>query len=153
MFRLTAIFGLIAMLAACNEQDDGAAGLSEEDHRALLGQRETVWLASYGDADATRMEDILAEGFTITFPNGRRDTREDLVNGMNMEGREAGEVSHYTENRTITINGDTAILSGVFVSPGRGQRADIRMLYTDTWIWRDGEWKVLASQLATAPQG
>lgn len=150
MTRIAAPLGLfIALfigLAAC---DRGSSGMDEQTARDMLAQRETIWLASYGDADSTRMSGILADGFTITFPDGRQETRADLIGGLDQPGRTAQEVNHYTENRSVALNGDTAVVSGIYVSPGRGQRPDIRMRYTDTWIYRDGTWQVLASHLSS----
>jgi hypothetical protein len=56
---------------------------------------------------------------------------------------------HYTVDRSIRLIGRTAILTGVYVNPADGERAEQRARYTDTWMWIDGHWQVVASHLSS----
>lgn len=120
-------------------------------NRALddLDRIERAWLDAYDTGDREAMAQILAPGFTITFPNGRVDTRDDVLDGLTPNDAPTGP-SHYTEDRTIRILGNTAILTGIYVNPGGDGAPDARMRYTDTWMFLDERWQVVASHLSQA---
>ena len=56
-------------------------------------------------------------------------------------------VTHHTEDRMIRLIGDTAILSGIYVNPANPEPWH-RLHYTDTWMWLDDHWQVVASHLS-----
>lgn len=120
--------------------------------RVQLGQAERAWLDAYDADDRAAMAETLAEGFTIVFPDGTVETRDEVIAGLDPDpgGGGADSATHYTEDRTIRVLGDTAILTGVYVNPGGPGEPDIRMRYTDTWMWIDGRWRVVASHLSHA---
>ncbi|MDX1419218.1 MAG: nuclear transport factor 2 family protein [Rubricoccaceae bacterium] len=113
-----------------------------------LARLERAWLDAYDTGDREAMGQILAPGFTITFPGGRVDTRDDVLDGLTPNDAPTGP-SHFTEDRSIRILGTTAILTGVYVNPGGEGTPDTRMRYTDTWMLLDGRWQVVASHLST----
>jgi hypothetical protein len=118
--------------------------------RTQLDRAERNWLAAYHHNDPDAMRQFLADGFTITFPDGSVESKDDVVAGLDpSEGFEDGPM-HYTEDRTIRVMGRTAILTGVYVSPGDEGEPDDRYRYTDTWMWMDGRWQVVASHLSNA---
>ena len=127
---------------------------SPEQAREQLARAERAWLDAYDDDDHAAMGRFLAEGFTITFPDGTVETRQDVIDGLDPaeddDERDEDETSHYTEDRTIRVIGSTAILAGVYVNPGGSGGPDVRMRYTDTWMWLDGRWQVVASHLSAA---
>jgi ketosteroid isomerase-like protein len=117
--------------------------------RVQLDRAERAWLDAYDDNDREAMARFLADGFTITYADGEVETRADVLNGLDpSEGPDEGP-SHYTENRSIRVIRGTALLSGIYVSPGDDGEPDQRYRYTDTWMWIDGRWQVVASHLST----
>ncbi|MEM9937217.1 MAG: nuclear transport factor 2 family protein [Pseudomonadota bacterium] len=118
------------------------------DQEAQLALAERAWLDAYDTNDRLVMSATLAEGFTITFPDGRIDTRDDVINGLDPTDDPDDDPTHYTEDRTIRVIGNTAILSGVYVNPGDPGEADDKSRYTDTWMLIEGQWKVVASHLS-----
>jgi len=119
--------------------------------REQLDRAERAWLDAYVDDDREAMARILASGFTITFPDGSVQTRDAVIASLNPDEPPDDGPAHYTEDRTIRVIGTTAILSGVYVSPGDEDEPDTRARYTDTWMWLDGRWQVVASHLSQAP--
>ncbi|WP_412068796.1 nuclear transport factor 2 family protein [Rubrivirga sp. IMCC43871] len=116
------------------------------DAEAALAAAERAWLDAYDTNDRAAMADALADGFTITFPDGTVQTRDDVIGGLAPAPTAAEGPTHYTEGRQIRVLGDTAILTGVYVGAG----GETRMRYTDTWMWLDGRWHVVASHLSHA---
>ena len=119
------------------------------DAPAQLADAERAWLDAYVDNDREAMAEALADGFTIVFPDGTVQTRDDVIGGLVPGAPPSDGPVHFTEDRTIRVIGDTAILAGVYVSPRPDGTAG-RMRYTDTWMWLDGRWRVVASHLSQA---
>ena len=120
-----------------------------------LARAERAWLDAYDNDDRDMMSRLLADGFTITFADGTVRTRQDVISGLDPnEDSDAEEAeddsSHYTEGRMIRVIGRAAILSGIYVNPGDEGEPDVRMRYTDTWMWLDDRWQVVASHLSAA---
>ena len=142
--RLLVLCALLAVGCAPSPVSPGAPA----DARSALALAEDAWLQAYVDHDRDAMALALADGFTITFPDGSVQTRADVIGALR-PGSPADDTPHFTEDREIRVLGTTAILTGVYVNPGDG-RPDVRMRYTDTWMWRDGRWQVVASHLSAA---
>ena len=147
MSRTALIATLIALLTTA------PCAPARADAEAELARAETEWLAAYTLNDRDAMSEFLANGFTITFPDGRVDTRQNIIDSMDPERAgvppEEGRETHYTRDREIRLLGDTAILTGVYVAPSNdSDRPDLEWRYTDTWMRIDGRWRVVASGLA-----
>ena len=147
----------VLLLPACN--DTPASQSEAQDIEAIkqeLSRLEREWLDAYDNDDVEAMGRILADDFTITYENGEVVTKAQTVAGLTddddeddseEQGSEEEDRSHYTENVTIRVYGNTAILSGVYVNPNDDGEPDDRSRYTDTYIKIDGRWQVVASQL------
>lgn len=134
-----------SILAGCTSTRQAPQG---EKAEMQLARAEREWLDAYDTGDRKFMTEILADGFSITFPNGEIDSRQEVIDGLNPSSGPQDRQSHFTEGRQIRLIGNTAILTGVYVNPGNGTRPDRRSRYTDTWMWLDGRWKVVASHLS-----
>lgn len=119
--------------------------------RIQLDRAERAWLDAYVDDDREAMARVLASGFTITFSDGSVQTRDAVIVSLNPDEPPDDGPVHYTEDRIIRVIRTTAILSGVYVSPGDEGEPDTRARYTDTWMWLDGRWQVVASHLSEVP--
>ena len=124
------------------------AGSAVADVEEELAAAETAWLATYTENDPEAMAGFLADGFTITFPDGRVDLRADVIGGLD-PSRGTDDSPHFTRDRVIRVLGSTAILSGIYVDPSDdADRPDLQWRYTDTWMLIDGRWRVVASHLS-----
>ncbi len=141
--RLLALLLLLLCATAASAQ----SGPPPDSAQEALAHAERAWLAAYTENDRAAMARFLADGFTITFPNGVVQTKDDVVAGLAPGTPPSDLPAHYTENRTIRLIGGTAILTGIYVSP-RPDGSEGRMRYTDTWMWLDGRWQVVASHLS-----
>jgi hypothetical protein len=148
------VFALLAFVASVLTASPTAAQPvpSPDTARAQLDRAERAWLDAYVENDREAMARFLADGFTITYPGGRVLTRDSVIATLTPEEGTDDAPVHYTENRTIRLYGRTAILRGIYVSPGGEEEPDRRARYTDTWMWIDGRWQVVASHLSAIRQ-
>jgi ketosteroid isomerase-like protein len=118
-------------------------------------QLERAWLDAYENFDAEAMDRIVADDFTITFPEGGVQTKPELMKQIRApREKDAPPMKFVTENVQSRAYGETVILMGVVVTlferDGKPARAESR--YTDTYVKVGGSWKVVASHLSRVPK-
>src|SRR5215470_8023858 len=123
-----------------------------EDQLKALERR---WLDAYLKHDFNEMARIEADDFTITYPDGTVRTKPQEVEAQRQAAARPGDLSGTSavEDEHIRVYGNTAVLTGVFVS-NRGQQnpsTAFRARYTDVYVRRGGVWQVVASQLTALP--
>ena len=138
---------VVAVVAVTRAADDRSAA----EVKAL----ERAWLDAYEQFDAAAMDRIVADDFRITFPDGSRQDKAQLL-AMIRAPRDpsAAHLRFFTEEVEAKSRGDLVVLSGVVVTettPRGGTPTRERSRYTDTYVRRDGRWQVLASHLSNAP--
>lgn len=120
---------------------------AEDEVRKL----ERQWLDAYEQRDAEAMERIVADDFTITFPNGAMQTKPQLMSMIKSpRGGAQPRMRFYTEEVKSRAYGDTVILIGRVVTEyeREGKTVKEESRYTDTYVKRGGRWQVVASHLS-----
>lgn len=125
-------------------------GNAEQEVRKL----ERAWLDAYEQHDAKAMNAIVADDFIITFPDGTKQTKPQLMDSIKAPPNPANPQKFYTEDVQARVYGDTVILTGRVVSEFQrdGKPVKEQMLYTDTYVRRNGRWQVVASHLSNVAQ-
>jgi hypothetical protein len=129
----------------------GCARLGAEADRprpnaeAELRAAERAWLDAYDDHDVEAMRRIVGDEFQIVYQSGEVVDKAGTVAMLTPGQADDPATRQYTEDTTVRLYGDVAVLQGVYVSEGPGIVR--RSRYTDTWLWRDGRWQVVASHL------
>lgn len=119
-------------------------------------QLERAWLDAYEKFDADAMERIVSDEFAITFPNGKMQTKAQLMKMIRgPKPPSASPVRLFTEDVQARVYGTAVILRGRVVTEmqkdGQTQREESR--YTDVYVQTQGRWQVVASHLsALAPE-
>ncbi len=114
---------------------------------------ERAWLDAYEQNNVKTMDEIVAEDFIITFPHGQKQTKAQLMESIR-KPRPTGENSKFrTEKTEARVFGDTVVLTGHVIEESQraGKSKTERMLYTDTYVRREGVWQVVASHLSALP--
>jgi ketosteroid isomerase-like protein len=139
MLILTSSFTVGAQSKASVEQDE-------------VRKLERAWLDAYERRDVTAMNVIVADDFTITFPDGGMQTKTQIVESLKRPG--GASMKFFTENVRSRSYGDTVILIGIVISEWmqNGEKRSDRSRYTDTYVRRGGKWQVVASHLSNAPK-
>ena len=130
--------------ASSGHRQEGGA---EQQVRKL----ERAWLDAYEQSDAKAMETIVADDFTITFPDGSIQTKPQIMEMIKRPRNPATPpVKFYTEDVRARVYGDTVILLGRVVSEyvRDGKTVKEASRYTDTYVKRGGRWQVVASHLS-----
>jgi uncharacterized protein (TIGR02246 family) len=99
-------------------------------------------------ADVETLSQILADDYIQYNPAGEPSTRQQIL-----ENFRTGAIRYpsiVSTGRTIRLFGEMAVVHGSEddIVETRGQRSQVRYLYLDVLMKRDGKWKLVASQLA-----
>ena len=119
-----------------DNDEDQILALHEAGDKALMT----------GDLDV--LERIFADDYVQYNESGKAFTKQDVLN--NFRTGAIRYPSIVSTSRTIRLFGDTAVVHGSEsdeVEVG-GKRSEVRYVYLDVLQKRDGEWKLVASQLA-----
>lgn len=140
---------LVAAIPFCVGQSSASqASQAEQEVRKL----ERAWLDAYEQYDAKAMDAIVADDFTITFPDGSMQTKPQIIGSLKAPGNSASSsLKFYTEDVQSRVYNDTVvILMGrvvtEYVRDGKTMKEQNR--YTDTYVKRGGRWQVVASHLS-----
>ena len=120
-----------------------------------MRQLERAWLDAYEKFDAEAMDRIVADDFVITFPNGKMQTKAQLMKMIRSpRPPSAGPMRLFTEDVEARVyEDDTVILRGRVITEmqkdGQPQREESR--YTDVYVRNNDRWQVVASHLSALP--
>jgi ketosteroid isomerase-like protein len=113
------------------------------DDRAILEQLNRDYIASVQNSDVRRFDEILAEEFYCSNPDGSLVDRGEFLlqtaRPVTISGLEASDVK-------IRLFGDVAIIhGGTTYKAADGQAKAGR--YTDVWARRNGEWRAVSAHV------
>ena len=151
MLRRVTVLALLittsCILSLAQQAQQQSVSKAEDEVRKL----ERQWLDAYEQNNAEAMERIVADDFTITFPNGAIQTKPQLM-AMIKSPRRAGQsrMKFSTEDVQSRAYGDTVILIGRVITEYErdGKTVKEQSRYTDTYVQRKGRWQVVASHLS-----
>lgn len=145
MNRTTKLAIVVILLAA-------PFSVKAQDAAFDVRQLERRWLDAYERLDDKAMDTIVADDFTITFPDGTMQNKTQVIASLKPRTGASPTTSKFqTEEVQARVYGDTVILTGVVISEwfrdgkSAGKQA---MRYTDTYVKRNGKWQVVASHLS-----
>jgi uncharacterized protein (TIGR02246 family) len=151
MIRHLIVFTLLIAASFSNSPAQQAQQSKLTEAEEAVRRLEREWLDAYEQKDPEAMGRIVAEDFTITFPNGAMQTKPQLM-AMIKAPRRASEprMRFHTEDVSSRAYGDTVILIGRVVTEYErdGKPVKERSRYTDTYVRRNGRWQVVASHLS-----
>lgn len=106
--------------------------------------RERSWLDAAEHCDPAVMDDMLADDFVQTFPDGKRLNKADLM-VLVRDGHASGKHRpHLVTHDTVAHpHGDAVVLVGVVDAIDAHGTLLHSALYTDTWVRDGGRWRVV----------
>ena len=121
----------------------------DPDVRALL-QLEDGWASAVVRRDSATFERLLDPGFVYT-ENDRLESRADVLHDV-IHGSDTVTAAH-NEDMVVHCFGTTAVVTGWLVLEGRGSGGTFvrRYRFTDTWMRRNGRWRIVAAEDYLAP--
>lgn len=125
---------------------------AQENAAEAVRKLERAWLDAYEHHDAKAMDEIVADDFTITFPDGSMQTKAQIMTSLKSPRPAAGpSIKFHTEQVQARAYGDTVVLVGMVATEYRREGTTIsetKQRYTDTYVRRNGRWQVVASHLS-----
>ncbi len=146
---------LIAVLPLFFSQTGAAQTQRVSKAEQEVRRLERAWLDAYEQHDVKAMDAIVADDFTITFPDGSMQTKSQILDSIKAPRNPASLSSKfYTEEVKARVYGDTVILIGRVVSEylRDGKTVKDQSRYTDTYVKRNGRWQVVGSHLSNVAQ-
>ena len=156
MKRMIVAASLALALAACTQQreagNDAASQLaSDQATRDYITRAEADWAALATRRDPQVLERILAKDYAGVSDDGTVRNKAQEIDFWNTLPLDAAASSPKT---TLRQFGDTVLFHGDQLLAPKAGAAPVRILWTDVWMFRDGQWQVVGSQNATvAPKG
>jgi len=136
VIRLT----MLVVIAACDGFAHAASGDEQEIRRV-----EALLCKAFESGDAATLRRYMDATFTQTSSRGEvTDFEQNIAEVAKREPRY--EVFRNHEQK-VRLYGDSAIILGITTVKGtaEGKPFEADFQYTDTWIRRDGRWKIAAS--------
>lgn len=125
---------------------------AQENAAQTVQKLERAWLDAYEQHDEKAMAAIVADDFTITFPDGSMQTKPQIIASLKTApGSTRPTPKFHTEDVQARAYGDTVILIGRVITEYQrnGQTmSKEQQRYTDTYVKRNGRWQVVASHLS-----
>ena len=144
MFAAIGTATIVGVMAA-GQQAKWAAPDDETAKALILMERR--WAEADCDGNLSA-ETTLAEDFEGTSPDGKRYTKSEDIQGTKTAKEKArdcrlGEVKvHYFGENVAALYGSESR-----VEKGKdGKDHTLGLIWTDTWLKRDGKWQVIAAQ-------
>src|SRR5882672_7228509 len=145
--RATLFLAACAMVSAVAASEDKIPATPVTDEQQLI-TLEQEWTRAEAKHDITALERILDPQFVCTFGTGKLLDRQAFIQAIT-EGPIDPTVTQTLTDRTIVINGDTAILVDTDTIRGIQDGQPMEHVYrlTTTYIRRNGHWRALAEQM------
>ena len=117
---------------------------AESDQQVLI-KLERSWNDAFYRKDVAFIGSILADEFVATYEDGSRGDKAKelaLVAAFNQQVESAVQ-----DDFTVKIYGDTAVVWFTLRLVGikQGQKAELRLRYTDVWVMRNGRWQCVSA--------
>jgi len=117
-----------------------------EDEKAVL-DTEYAWCQAYLKADTAALADIELDGYTLIEPNGSTTTKDQEI--AELKSGAIRFLSLSSHELSVRVYGDTAIVTGrtVLKAIEDNEPHDGIFQFTDTFVRKDGRWRVAAEQV------
>ena len=157
---IAGVAGALA-LASCTQSGSGDANgnsgtaqaqrPSDAESEAYMRKAEEDWAALAVRKVPGLMRRIIADDYVGVSSKGDvRDKAKQVALGEEEpSGKLVASKVDYVNYRHF---GDTVIAQGAESLKRKDRRPDVRLIWTDVWMWRDGKWQIVASQDSVLPE-
>jgi hypothetical protein len=147
----------VLALAGCSAQPASNAGAtsaaqrpSDAESDAYMRKAEADWAEVAARPMPGLMERILADDYVgVNSDNVVRDKAQEIA--LADEPHSGNYVSSKLEYVNYRHFGDTVLAQGQESVHRNDGKPDLRLIWTDVWMWRDGKWQIVASQDSVMP--
>ncbi|HEY2394616.1 MAG TPA: nuclear transport factor 2 family protein [Rudaea sp.] len=138
--KLAIVLALVVAMAACGGFARATSGDEQEIRRV-----EALLCKAFESGDAATLRRYMDAAFTQTSSRG--EVTDFAQNVAEVAKREPRYEVFRNHEQKVRLYGDSAIILGITTVKGtsEGKPFEADFQYTDTWIHRDGHWKIAAS--------
>lgn len=139
---------IATLLTSCTSKESNKKQLDKTNE---VIQLEKDWLKAYEERDITQMNIIVDDDFEITYPNGYKQKKKDILEYLKSDDVSCKNMKLYTTETYAKDYGNVVILRGVVTTECNSGKDKFsqRRRYTDTYLFKDGKWQVIASHLSS----
>jgi ketosteroid isomerase-like protein len=139
-----AAIALLLMLSAGAILAQRNASISDDESK--IRALESAWNLAEEEKNINALDQMLAPTFVYTEFDGSFSDKAQFLKGI--KGSAAASDQITTQELSVGLYGDTAVVTGVFKEKGieNGKAFTKRGRFTDTWINQNGTWLCVASQ-------
>jgi ketosteroid isomerase-like protein len=144
MLRVSMLSTVAALLTSVAQATDAQQARVSDTQKAVFALEEEFTRALV-NVDTAAFKRITAPGLVYTEDNivmTQRELINAVVNGDKIEWAGNEDMKLYDYH-------PVAIVTGILVTKGKNKKGEAfenRYRYTDTWLYRDGKWQVIAAQ-------
>ena len=134
----------LTLLALAGAAAAAAGGKGDEE---AVRKAHKQWTTGLTKKDATAVEGVLTDDYTIIDPGGRPNTKEFIVDGLKGGLLKLDTVD--VAEMTVRVIGSTGIVTSVQTLKGTYDDSDIsgRFRVTDVLVKQDDKWKIAAGHM------
>lgn len=140
----------ISLFVSLNCAQAQSAKIDYEKARQYITESEKQWAEASASGDSTVIQRILADDFIGVDTKGSQYNKEHEVHST-PEGPKYFKSNHLNDVK-IRFYGNMAVAQGdeTWVRYS-GEPLTGRFVWTDTWLFRDGKWQIVAAEDLIAP--
>lgn len=142
MLASVALSGVIA--TAQEEKKETTAKSTASATKQELIDLENAWVAALAKADAAALDGMLADTYADS-EGGQRSDKKGVLDALKSGDLKVESIK--LSDMRVYNYGDAAVVTGVGEQTGnfKGQKLASKVLFTDTFVKRNGKWKAIAS--------
>ena len=141
------IMTVISLLSAVTASAQG----TRSDQGGHILALDNSWNRALETKDTKALDLLLADTFVSVDIDGSMETKRQFLTGI--KSPEYRPSQAVTEQSTVDVYGDSAVVVGVFRSKGvdKGKKYSNRERFVDTWVKINGSWKCVAAVTVLIP--
>jgi hypothetical protein len=141
------LLGVAVVAAAQTSKKDGAA--AAEPAEQALKSVENEWVEALAKADTARLDSILAETYVDTDEQSHRSNKKGVLSALQSGDLKIESIK--LSDMKVDVYGDAAVVTGNAAQKGsfKGLALPANVIFTDTFIKREGKWRAVASHRST----
>lgn len=142
-YRHVLAVALLVSVAVATPLAQRARVASDQDVLIALERR---WNDAFYKKDTAFISSVLADEFVATYDDGSRgDRSKELALAAEFDQQVESAIQ---DEFQVKVYGNSAVVWFTLNVVGikQGQRATLKLSYTDVWVMRDGRWQCVSSQ-------
>ena len=148
----------VAALSACTRETQDSRADTETataqlppkaESEAYMRKAEEDWAQVFVKDNPALFHRILADDFVGVFSDGVVRNKAQTIPHEKPDPAFVSAKLDYVNYRHF---GDVVVAQGVESAQRRDGAPDLRLIWTDVWRFRDGQWQIIASHVSRLPQ-